>query len=184
MATTISSAALVPVTSVFTNTERLALAGFLAGYCALTRQAYELDLRQYVAWCQQHLLRRSRKGARSGTWRARPTGTAAKAAISELAIRARRTGAVSCRVVPSADGSAYVPDHGRGRRRPGREADHARGGAARRRMPAARLTARKKVGVGSQELAVCGIFLVVSLPLSTRPGRTPDRDRSHPGCCA
>lgn len=40
-----------------TNTERLALAGFLAGYGGLTRQAYELDLRQYAAWCQQHQLR-------------------------------------------------------------------------------------------------------------------------------
>ena len=56
-ATTIPSAALVPVTPVFTNTERLALAGFLAGYSGLTRQAYELDLRQYASWCQQHQLR-------------------------------------------------------------------------------------------------------------------------------
>jgi integrase/recombinase XerD len=57
MATTISSAALVPVMPVFSNTERLALAGFLAGYNGLTRQAYELDLRQYAAWCQSHQLR-------------------------------------------------------------------------------------------------------------------------------
>jgi integrase/recombinase XerD len=42
---------------VFTNTERLALAGFLAGYSGLTRQAYELDLRQYAGWCSQHHLR-------------------------------------------------------------------------------------------------------------------------------
>jgi site-specific recombinase XerD len=33
------------------------LAGFLAGYSGLTRQAYELDLRQYAGWCQQHHLR-------------------------------------------------------------------------------------------------------------------------------
>ena len=58
MATTIPSAALVPVTPVFSNTERLALAGFLVGYIGLTRQAYELDLRQYAAWCSQHQLRR------------------------------------------------------------------------------------------------------------------------------
>jgi integrase/recombinase XerD len=57
MATTLTSAALVPVTPVFSNTERLALAGFLAAYSGLTRQAYELDLRQYTAWCQQHQLR-------------------------------------------------------------------------------------------------------------------------------
>jgi hypothetical protein len=29
----------------------------LAGYSGLTRQAYELDLRQYVSWCHQHHLR-------------------------------------------------------------------------------------------------------------------------------
>jgi len=33
------------------------LAGFLAGYSGLTRDAYALDLRQYVSWCQQHGLR-------------------------------------------------------------------------------------------------------------------------------
>jgi hypothetical protein len=54
MATTIPSAALVPIRPVFTNAERLALAGFLAGYSGLTRQAYELDLRKYAAWCHQH----------------------------------------------------------------------------------------------------------------------------------
>jgi hypothetical protein len=57
MATTTPSAALVPVAPVFTNTERLALAGFLAAYSGLTRQAYELDLRQFASWCQQHQLR-------------------------------------------------------------------------------------------------------------------------------
>lgn len=45
-----------PIAPVFTSTERLALAGFLAGYSGLTRQAYELDLRQFVSWCQQHQL--------------------------------------------------------------------------------------------------------------------------------
>jgi integrase/recombinase XerD len=57
MATMTPSAALVPVAPVFTNTERLALAGFLAGYSGLTRQAYELYLRQFAGWCQQHQLR-------------------------------------------------------------------------------------------------------------------------------
>ena len=57
MTTTTSPAALVPVAPVFTNTERLALAGFLAGYSGLTREAYELDLRQYASWCHQHHLR-------------------------------------------------------------------------------------------------------------------------------
>ncbi|MGH3274304.1 MAG: hypothetical protein ACRDNZ_08255, partial [Streptosporangiaceae bacterium] len=57
MATTNPSAALVPVAPAFTNTERLALGGFLAGYSGLTRQACELDLRQFVSWCQQDQLR-------------------------------------------------------------------------------------------------------------------------------
>lgn len=56
MAITIPSTALVPVAPVFTGTERLALAGFLAGYSGLTRQAYELDLRQFASWCQQRQL--------------------------------------------------------------------------------------------------------------------------------
>ena len=43
----------------FTNTEGLALARFLAGYSGLTREAYELDLRQYASWCHQHHLRLS-----------------------------------------------------------------------------------------------------------------------------
>src|SRR6516164_6173053 len=56
MTTTTPSAALIPVAPVFSNSERLALAGFLAGYSGLTRQAYELDLRQYATWCRQHQL--------------------------------------------------------------------------------------------------------------------------------
>jgi site-specific recombinase XerD len=34
--------------------ERLALAGFLAGYSGLTRDAYALDLRQFMHWCTSH----------------------------------------------------------------------------------------------------------------------------------
>jgi integrase/recombinase XerD len=57
MTTTTQSAALVPTAPVFTSTERLALTGFLAGYRGLTREAYELDLRQFTSWCQLHHLR-------------------------------------------------------------------------------------------------------------------------------
>ncbi|MGH9187899.1 MAG: site-specific integrase [Acidimicrobiales bacterium] len=32
--------------------QQLALAGFLAGYRGLTRDAYALDLRQFVTWCE------------------------------------------------------------------------------------------------------------------------------------
>jgi integrase/recombinase XerD len=59
MTTTTSSAstAIAVTEPVFTSHERLALAGFLAGYTGLTREAYALDLRQYASWCQQRHLR-------------------------------------------------------------------------------------------------------------------------------
>ena len=57
MATTSTSTAVAAVEPVFTEPERLALAGFLAGYTGLTREAYALDLRQYARWCQQRHLR-------------------------------------------------------------------------------------------------------------------------------
>jgi hypothetical protein len=56
--TTSSSSTLIAVAEpVFTDAERLALAGFLAGYTGLTRNAYALDLRQYASWCQQRHVR-------------------------------------------------------------------------------------------------------------------------------
>jgi integrase/recombinase XerD len=39
-----------PIQRAFTDAERLALAGFLAGYRGLTREAYALDLRQFTTW--------------------------------------------------------------------------------------------------------------------------------------
>src|SRR6266851_6135453 len=54
MTTTTTSAALVPAGPVFSEPERHALAGFLAGYSGLTREAYALDLRQLAAWCARH----------------------------------------------------------------------------------------------------------------------------------
>jgi site-specific recombinase XerD len=56
MAATIPSTALVPVQPVFAESERLALAGFLAGYRGLTREAYTLDLRQFTSWCRARSL--------------------------------------------------------------------------------------------------------------------------------
>ena len=57
MATTIASTALMPAAPVLGSTGRLALAGFLAGYSGLAREAYGLDLRQFASWCHQHHLR-------------------------------------------------------------------------------------------------------------------------------
>src|SRR5262249_31620193 len=56
-ATTSTSTVVATVQPVFTQPERLALAGFLAGYTGLTREAYALALRQYASWCQQSHLR-------------------------------------------------------------------------------------------------------------------------------
>ena len=52
MTTAVPSAALATIQPVFTDAERVALAGFLAGYRGLTREAYALDLRQFVSWCR------------------------------------------------------------------------------------------------------------------------------------
>jgi len=57
-ATTSSPSTVIAVAEpVFTNAERLALAGFLAGYTGLTRDAYALDLRQFASWCHQRRVR-------------------------------------------------------------------------------------------------------------------------------
>ena len=56
MTTAAPSDALATIKPAFTDTERIALAGFLAGYRGLTREAYALDLRQFASWCQQHHL--------------------------------------------------------------------------------------------------------------------------------
>jgi integrase/recombinase XerD len=51
---TTPSTSVVVADLVFSDAEQLALAGFLAGYRGVTRDAYALDLRQFVAWCEQH----------------------------------------------------------------------------------------------------------------------------------
>jgi hypothetical protein len=50
MTTAAPSAALATIQPVFTDAERVALAGFLAGYRGLTREAYALDFRQFTSW--------------------------------------------------------------------------------------------------------------------------------------
>ena len=47
---------IIPV-EIFSDVEKLALAGFLAGYSGLTRDAYALDLRQFASWCNDQGLR-------------------------------------------------------------------------------------------------------------------------------
>src|SRR5215471_12450505 len=54
--TVTATTALVPVQPAFSDAERLALAGYLAGYRGLTREAYALDLRQFTTWCRARSL--------------------------------------------------------------------------------------------------------------------------------
>jgi integrase/recombinase XerD len=56
MTTVAPSTALATIQPAFTDPERLALAGFLAGYRGLTREAYALDLRQFAGWCRTRSL--------------------------------------------------------------------------------------------------------------------------------
>jgi integrase/recombinase XerD len=56
MTTAAPSTALATIQPAFTDAERLALAGFLAGYRGLTREAYALDLRQFTTWCRARSL--------------------------------------------------------------------------------------------------------------------------------
>ena len=57
MTTTMLSTAVVISEPMFSDAERVALGGYLAGYSGLTREAYALDLRQFAAWCEEHNLR-------------------------------------------------------------------------------------------------------------------------------
>jgi site-specific recombinase XerD len=53
--TTIPSSVIVASEEpLFSDRERSALVGYLAGYSGLTRDAYSLDLRMFTAWCQHH----------------------------------------------------------------------------------------------------------------------------------
>jgi integrase/recombinase XerD len=54
MTTTMLSTSIVVSRPAFSDAERVALAGFLAGYSGLTREAYALDLRQFATWCEEH----------------------------------------------------------------------------------------------------------------------------------
>src|SRR5205823_3339138 len=56
MTTAAPSAALATIQPVFTDAERVVLAGFLAGYRGLTREAWALDLRQFASWCRARSL--------------------------------------------------------------------------------------------------------------------------------
>ena len=56
MAAETASTSLTPIQPAFTDAERLALAGYIAGYRGPTREAHTLDLRQFTGWCRARSL--------------------------------------------------------------------------------------------------------------------------------
>jgi hypothetical protein len=81
-ASTSSTTAVAVRPVLFTREEELALVGFLAGYSGLPRDAYALDLRQYVAWCNERDI--TMFGARRADIGSRHRGS-----VSERGTRAR-----------------------------------------------------------------------------------------------
>ena len=57
MTITSTATAVAVVDPAFSDPEKYALAAFLAGYRGLTRDAYTLDLRQFIIWCEERQLR-------------------------------------------------------------------------------------------------------------------------------
>jgi hypothetical protein len=99
MTTAAASTALVTIQPAFTAAERLPLAGFLAGYRGLTREAYALDLRQFATWCRARCLalfpmRRSGwTGTAPGGSSARPPagpGSARRSRLTRSGMRSSR----------------------------------------------------------------------------------------------
>ena len=161
MTTAVPSTALATIQPAFTDAERLALAGYLAGYRGLTREAYALDLRQFTTWCRGPLPgpvrrppcrhRRLRPGAGSPGPGPRDRHPAAVHHRRVLPVRGRRRtpGALPGRARPPSAAGLRVacrrPGPQRARRAPGR----------RRARPACRacadLAARaeRAAGIGS-----------------------------------
>ena len=100
MTTAAPSTALVMIQPAFTDAERLALAGFLAGYRGLTREAYALDLRQFTTWCRARSLnlfavRRADIESSPGIWkpgagRARPSPGGCASSPGSISTRSKR----------------------------------------------------------------------------------------------
>ena len=57
MSDTVTSTEIVVFDRSFADPERLALAGFLAGYSGQTRDAYTMDLRLFATWCAERDIR-------------------------------------------------------------------------------------------------------------------------------
>ena len=120
MITAAPSTALATIPPAFTDPERLAPAGFLAGYRGLTREAYALDLRQFTTWCRARSLplplfaaptsKASPGNSRSGAGPALPSPGAFVHHRRILQARRRRgtPGPLPCRPRPPSAGGLRV----------------------------------------------------------------------------
>ena len=141
MTTAAPSTALATIQPAFTDAKRLALAGFLAGYRGLTREAYALDLRQFTTWCRTRSLAlfavrradietfaRELEGRGPGPRHRHPP------AVHHRRVQVRRRGrtprSLPGRARPSALGGLRVPRHRAGPQRARRPAGRRRAGPA------------------------------------------------------
>ena len=95
MTATTTTAVLVPIQPAFTDAERLALAGFLAGYRGLTREAYALDLRQFTTRCRNHSLPLFAIRRAGGDWTALAPGGSSAGSPAKLG-SARQSAHIRC----------------------------------------------------------------------------------------
>ena len=120
MITAVPTTVLATIQPAFTDAERLALAGFLAGYRGLTRDAYALDLRQFASWCRSRsvnlfAVRRgdiesfARELEARGRARATVTAGCAPSPGSIRRSRGGAPGALTCRARPPSAGGLRVP---------------------------------------------------------------------------
>ena len=121
MTTAAPSTALATIQPAFTDAERLALAGYLAGYRGLTRDAYALDLRRFTTWCRARSLalfavRRANieSFARDLETRGRARATVTRrlstiAGFYKYAVEEELPGALASRACPAAAGGLRVP---------------------------------------------------------------------------
>ena len=142
MTTAAPSTALATIQPAFTDAGRLALAGFLAGYRGLTREAYTLDLRQFTTWCRARSLRLfavRRAGIESfardleAKGRARATVTRRLCTIAgfcKYAVEERTPGSLTRRACPPSAGGLRVPRRRAGPQRARRAARRGRARAA------------------------------------------------------
>src|SRR5256886_4685690 len=160
MTTAAPSAALATIQPVFTDAERVALAGFLAGYRGLTREAYALDLRQFTSWCRARSLslfavRRAdiESFARDLEERGRAPRHGHPEAVHHRRVlqvrgRGRTPGQLAGCACPPSAGGLRVPCRGPGPQRARRPAGRRRARNSRRARPDLLASLERAAGLG------------------------------------